>query len=398
MQFEPVFLKKDNDRRLRSGHCWIYSNEIDTGRTPLKSLEAGQAVDVFDHREKWLGSGYVNPHSLICARIVSRDRSNPLGRSLMVHRFKVALSLRERLFATPYYRLVYGESDGLPGLVVDRYGEVLVVQINTAGMERLREEVLNALVKVIKPECIILRNDSVVRKSEGLELGVEVPIGIQPEFLEIEERGCRFQANVLTSQKTGWYFDQAANRRQMCSYVAGARVLDICSYIGAWGIQAATAGASEVFCVDSSASALDRVQANAALNDVTEKIAVIEGDAFDALRELRSERQRFDAIILDPPAFIKRRKDINEGSLAYRRLNQAAMQLLSRDGLLFSSTCSHHMSGEYFLRTLQRAGRHLDRSLQLLFQGAQSPDHPVHPAIPETAYLKSLFLRVLPSF
>lgn len=193
MHAEPLYLVKEQDRRIRAGHCWVYSNEIDGGRSPLKAYQAGQPVDIITHQGKWMGSGYVNPHSLICARLVSRDHDYSLGVSLMVHRLKVALSLRERLFARPYYRLIFGESDGLPGLVVDRYGDVLVVQLNTAGMEWVKGEVITALEKVLRPSCIILRNDSPVRESEGLELYVEVPVGERPDFLEIEEGGAVFR-------------------------------------------------------------------------------------------------------------------------------------------------------------------------------------------------------------
>lgn len=203
---------------------------------------------------------------------------------------------------------------------------------------------------------------------------------------------------MTEGQKTGWFFDQASNRSRMIPYVRNRRVLDVCSYVGAWGIRALSAGAAEAFCVDSSGMALEQAQNNAAINGVQERLATLEGDAFVALRELRNESQRFEVVIVDPPAFIKRRKDVKAGMLAYRRLNQAAMQLLAKDGILITSSCSYHMSGEHLVQTLQKAARHLDRSLQLLEQGAQSPDHPIHTAIPETAYLKTYMLRVLPSF
>lgn len=398
MNFPPLQLQKKQDRRLRAGHCWIYSNEVNTQVTPLKEMEPGQLVDIVTHEGKWLGSGYVNPHSLICARIVSRDREHPLTQSLLVHRLKIALSLRERLYDAPYYRLVFGESDGLPGLVIDRFGLYLVVQITTAGMERMKVEILAALEKVLKPEAVLFRNDTKIREMEGLSLYVENGLGALPEELELEEFGVRFRIPSMDGQKTGWFFDQAANRLRMASYVEGMRVLDVCSYVGAWGVQAAARGASDVFCVDSSSSALDAVEANAALNGVSERVAGLQGDAFDAMRELRAGGERFDVVMVDPPAFIKRRKDLKEGTLAYRRLNQLALQLLTKDGILITSSCSHHMSRDSLLQVVQQAARHTDRSLQLLEQGQQGADHPVHPAIPETAYLKAFFLRVLPTF
>ena len=398
MNTAQLRLNKNQDRRLRFGHCWIYSNEVDTKATPLKDMEPGQAVDIINHQEKWVGSGYVNPNSLICARVVSRDREHPLTVSLLVHRLKIALSLRERIYAKPYYRLVFGESDGLPGLVVDRYGDLVVAQITTAGMELMKAEVVAAIEKVLKPGGILLRNDSSIRVQEGLDQYIELASGQMPELLTLEEHGLKFQVQAQEGQKTGWFFDQADNRARMAKYLQGGRVLDMCSYVGAWGVQAAAEGAKEVVCVDSSASALEMVEANAALNGLSDKVSTQRANAFDSLRDLRSEKEHFDMIILDPPAFIKRRKDMKEGTLAYMRLNQAAMQLLSKDGILITSSCSHHMSQEGLLQLVQQAGRHNDRSLQLLEQGQQGVDHPIHPAIPETAYLKTFYLRVLPSF
>jgi len=398
MNTTPLSLKKECESRLKTGHCWVYSNEIDTHKTPLQSLLPGQPVDILTDRGRWLGSGYANPHSLICARLVSRDSKHPLNASLLVHRLKIALSLRERLFRKPYYRLLFGESDGLPGLVADRFGDVVVVQINTAGMERFKADIVSAIDKVLKPACVIMRNDAAIRESEGLERYVEVVLGSVPDSLAVEENGVSFRVSALDGQKTGWFFDQAYNRGRMLKYVTGKRVLDVCSYVGAWGVQAAAAGASDVFCVDSSSTALDRVELNAQLNGVTDQVAVIHGDAFDAMRELRSEKEKFDVVVVDPPAFMKRRKDLKEGTLAYRRLNLAAMQLLSKNGVLITSSCSHHMALQSLLQTVQKAARHLDRSMQLLEQGSQSPDHPIHPAIPETAYLKAFYLRVLPTF
>ncbi len=398
MSTPQLRLNKNQDRRLRAGHCWIYSNEVDTKATPLKGFKQGQAVDILSHQEKWLGSGYVNPNSLICARLVSRDPEHPLSASLLVHRLKIALSMRERIYPKPYYRLVFGESDGLPGLVVDRYGDQVVVQITTAGMEQMKQEVVAAVEKVLKPAGILLRNDSSVRVQEGLDQYIELASGEVTELLSVEESGLTFQVQSQEGQKTGWFFDQADNRARMARYINGGRVLDVCSYVGAWGVQAAAMGAEQVVCVDSSASALEMVQANADLNKLSEKVEIQQANAFDSLRDLRSERERFDLIVLDPPAFIKKRKDIKEGTLAYKRLNQAAIQLLSKDGILITSSCSHHMSQQELLQTVQQAGRHCDRSLQLLEQGQQGPDHPIHPAIPETAYLKTFYFRVLPTF
>lgn len=392
----PLRLKKNEERRLRAGHLWVYSNEIDIARTPLTAFTPGQPVLIEAANGKALGTGYVNPHSLICARLVSRDPSHRLGHSLLVHRLNVALALRERLYPQPYYRLVHGEGDSLPGLIVDRYGEVLVVQFTTAGMEQARDAVIEALHKVFKPAGILLRNDSPVRALEGLHTYIEV-IGAVPDQIDLEENGVRFRVSVQAGQKTGWFYDQRENRARLARYVKGMRVLDLFSYVGGWGVQAAVAGASEVVCVDSSQEALTQVAVNAELNGVQARVQTRRGDAFDVLRELREAREHFDVVVLDPPAFIKRKKDVKAGIEAYQRINTQAMQVLAKDGILVSASCSYHLEPATLQQAVLAAARHLDRGVQILERGRQGPDHPVHAAIPETEYLKALYCRVLPA-
>jgi 23S rRNA (cytosine1962-C5)-methyltransferase len=388
-------LKKNEERRLKAGHLWVYSNEVDIEHTPLKAFEPGAMVRLEDARGNALGNAYVNPHSLISARLISRDPNYVLDQSLITHRLNIALSLRERLFAAPYYRLVHGEGDNLPGLVVDRFADVLVVQITTAGMEVQREAVIAALNKVLKPAVIVLRNDSPARHNEGLENYVETVSGELPATVLVEENNSRFEIDVHGGQKTGWFYDHRMNRARMQHYVKDQRVLDIFSYVGGWGIQALTAGASEVMCVETSANAIERIHQNAALNDCEQRLVSVQGDAFEALKSLRQERQRFDVVIVDPPAFIKRKKDFKEGIGAYRRINQMAMQVLNKGGYLISASCSYHLGTEQLRDTLLKSGRHIDRHIQIIEQGHQGPDHPTHPAIPETDYLKAFFARVL---
>ncbi|TVM07765.1 MAG: class I SAM-dependent rRNA methyltransferase [Halomonas sp.] len=387
-------LNKNAERRLKAGHLWIYSNEVDVKETPLKNFTGGESAIVEESNGRALGVAYVNPHSLICARIMSRDPSMRLDRSLFIHRFNQALALRERLFNTPFYRLVHGEGDLLPGLVVDRFGDILVVQLNTAGMQGMSEEIVDALDKVLKPSVIVFRNDTGGRRQEGLEAQVEVVKGELPDEVLIEENGVHFVVPVLNGQKTGWFFDHRANREWLNRHVAGKRVLDVFSYVGGWGVQAAASGASDVLCVDSSGPALEQVARNAALNGVHEQVAIAEADAFDALAALKADGEQFDVVVLDPPAFIKKRKDIPNGERAYARLNREAMRLLGRDGLLLSASCSMHLAPERLVDVVRGSVRHQDRHGQILFQGHQGPDHPVHPAIAETAYLKALGVRV----
>lgn len=400
MSSSPMFaelrLKKNEDRRLRAGHPWIYSNEVDTQATPLTGFTAGQQVQVVSHAGKGMGLAYVNPHSLIAARLFNREE-HPLDRSLIVHRMKIALGLRERMFSTPHYRLVHGEADGLPGLVVDRYGDIIVAQITTAGMDAVRDEVVEALVKTLKPSGVLLRNDTSSRDLEGLSKGVELAYGEVPEQVELIENGARFMVRPWDGQKTGWFYDQADNRARLPRYVKGARVLDLFSYMGGWGVQALRHGATEAVCVDASALALEQTRINAELNGVGEGLRTIEGDVFDVLKGLREERERFDVVICDPPAFMKRRKDVQAGLEAYRRVNQMAMQVMSRDGILISCSCSHHLQRDKLPELMWAAARHVDRGMQILEFGHQSADHPVHPAIPETDYLKAVYARIIPA-
>jgi 23S rRNA (cytosine1962-C5)-methyltransferase len=390
----PLRLKKNEDRRLRAGHLWVFSNEVDVVHTPLAELEPGAAVEIQDFRGAPLGAGYVNPRSLIAARLVSRDASRPLDGALLRGRLSRALALRERIFPSPFYRLAFGEGDGLPGLVVDRFGEVVVAQLTTAGMERLREEVVMALEEVVAPRGILLRNDIPGRALEGLPRYVEVARGEVPEEVELEENGVRFRAPVASGQKTGWFYDHRMNRARLAAYVPGRRVLDVFSYIGGWGVQAAAAGAEEVLCVDASEPALEQLRGNAALNGVEERVRVRRGDAFEVLRALAAEGERFDVVVLDPPAFVKRKKDLKAGEEAYRRIAQMAMEVLVPDGILVSASCSFHVSREMLRDAALRASRRAGRELQLLEEGHQGPDHPVHPAIPETSYLKTFIARV----
>jgi 23S rRNA (cytosine1962-C5)-methyltransferase len=397
MSLPSLRLKANAERRLRAGHLWVYSNEIDVAATPLAAFTAGDQAVLEAAGGKPLGIVALSPNNLICARLISRDTKHLLDKSLIVHRLKVALSLRERLFDKPFYRLVYGDSDLLPGLVVDRFGDIIVAQLASATMERHKDDVLAALLQVLKPAAVLWKNDSSAREAEGLPRYVESAYGDVPEWAALEENGVKFEAPIVEGQKTGWFYDHRMNRARLAPYVQGKRVLDLFSYIGGWGVQAAVFGASDVMCVDASGFALDGVERNATLNGVAEKMSCVEGDVFEALKELKAADERFDVIVADPPAFIKRKKDLKNGEAAYRRLNEQAMRLLSKDGILVSASCSMHLPEDDLQELLLGSARHLDRHIQILERGAQGPDHPVHPAIPETRYIKSLTCRILPS-
>jgi 23S rRNA (cytosine1962-C5)-methyltransferase len=397
VEYPALFLKRGEEARLRAGHVWVFSNEVDVGRSPLGEFEPGEIAAIVDHRGKPIGIGYVNPNSLIAARLVVRGVEHALDKSLIVHRLNIALALRERWYAEPYYRLVFGESDGLPGLVLDRFGDVVVGQIATAGMERMKDAITEAVVKVLKPRQLWWKNDASIRALEHLPEYADLGHGDYGAQPTVREGGLEFAIDPVGGQKTGWFYDQRDNRDRLARFVEGKRVLDVFSYLGAWGLRAAAFGAREVDCVDASASAVDAIGANAERNGLADRVRAIRADAFDHLKALREARERYDVVILDPPAFIKRRKDFTEGRLAYRRLNELGMQVLAKDGILVTCSCSHHMPRAALLESVQQGVRHLDRQAQALIQLQQSADHPVHPAIPETDYLKGFVCRVLPA-
>jgi 23S rRNA (cytosine1962-C5)-methyltransferase len=392
-----IRLKAKEERRIKSGHLWVYSNEVDIQASPLQGLEPGEEVIFEEASGKPLGRGYVNPHSLICGRLLSRDWRRKIDQNFLEARLQQALALRERVYPEPYYRAVFGDSDGLSGLVVDRFGEFLVAQINSAGIDRLREPLLAALLKVFQPRAVLWRNDSPLREQEGLALSVDVAFGTWPDHLSVVENGVTFQVPGQSGQKTGWFYDHRENRRELMRWVEGKRVLDVFSYVGGWGLQAMAAGAQSLTAIDASEPALDQLQANAEAQGVADKVTCIEGNAFDALQALLEQGEKFDVVIVDPPALVKRKKDFKNGLSAYNKLNTLALRLLEKDGLLASASCSMHLPEATLLDTVRANARHVDRHVQLVYRGGQGPDHPIHPAIAETHYLKALFFRVNPA-
>nr|WP_319024501.1 class I SAM-dependent rRNA methyltransferase [Microbulbifer taiwanensis] len=387
-----LILNPKAERRLKRGHLWIYSNEVDTRRSPLKGLEAGSQCEILDSRGKSLGTAFVNPSQLICGRLVSRQGA--LDGELLHRRLQTALSIRQRYFEHPSYRLVYGDSDWLPGLVVDRFGDYLVVQVSNWGMERLLPQVVDALTELVAPKGILLRNDHQGRAVEEMPRVNEVVFGEVPELAPFEENGVPLLAPVHAGQKTGWFYDHRDNRERLNRWVEGRKVLDLFSYAGGWGVQALACGAESATCVDASEQALDWCRANAEHNQVADRLRTERGKAVDVLKAMVAEGEKFDVVVLDPPAFIKRRKDHKAGLSAYRHINELAMRLLAADGLLVSASCSMHLAADELLDCVRGAAHRLDRPATLLTSGGQGADHPVHPAIPETRYLKAHFVHL----
>ncbi len=394
-RFHLLKLKPREEKRLLAGHLWVYSNEVDTRKTPLKRFRPGQPVMIVSASSRVIGTGYVNPNSLICARLVTRSMETALDGVLIHQRLAQALALRQAIYSEPYYRLCFGESDGLPGLVLDRFGDWYSGQITTAGMQAHQQAVEQALDALLQPRSLVWRHDVAVRKLEDLPQENEVAFGAMPERVLVREAGLEFETSLLDGQKTGWYYDQVANRHRMGKYVAGADVADLYCYQGAWGLRAACAGARSVVCVDSAQRAIEGVEQAARHNQLADRVQACRADVQQWLKQAVEEGRQYDVVILDPPALIKRRRDQRDGQRAYQRLNELALRVLRPGGVLFSFSCSQHLSREDLRKLINRAGMRLEMPLQLLETLQQGPDHPIHPAMPETEYLKGFVVRRL---
>ena len=392
-------LKPKADSRIRAGHMWIYSNEVDTSATPLKGMASGQQVIVEAADGRPMGMAIVSPQALICARLLSRNANTQLSKKFVKSRLLDALKLREMFYTEQSYRWCFGDSDGLSGLVIDRFQDCVAIQISHPAMDAIKSEIVDAVDELVQPMTIVLKNDGKMRQVEGLESYVEVVKGqLDDGYARFSENGVAFDAPVIAGQKTGWFFDHRDSRARLKDYVQGKRVLDVFSYIGGWGIQAAAFGADQVVCLDSSATALDSVARNARINDLGHKVSTIQSDAFAGLKALAEQKEKFDVVVLDPPALIARRKDIKAGERAYQKLNQQALRLVELGGTLVTASCSMHLDRNRLVDIVQSSARQIDRTVQLVEQGHQAKDHPIHPAIPETEYIKCLFTKVLRSW
>ncbi len=386
-----VRLHRGADRRIKSGHPWVFSNEI--AEFSGDKLH-GESSEVYSAGGDYLGTGYYNPQSLIAIRLLTRNREDIDSSSFYRQRILDALKYRTTLYpGMNTFRAVYGEGDFLPGLVVDKYDRYLSVQLLTSGIERRRELIIDALVNIFTPAGIAGRNDVAVRRLEGLEEKVEVLYGEIPEKVEIDEHGLRFRVNILTGQKTGHFLDQKKNHLVLEKISAGKNVLDCFCYSGSWGIHAAAYGAASVTAIDSSEQAVSAGRENASLNNLSHKVKFETSDAFERLRTLKSEGKNFDIVVLDPPAFIKSRKLVQEGLKGYLTINRRGMELLSGRGYLITCTCSHHMSTEMFRDMLRKAAAQAGREMRIVETRSQAPDHPVLLAVPETEYLKCFVLQ-----
>ena len=388
-----VTLLGGGHRRAEGGHPWIYSNEVRMDAA-AKALAPGGLVTLRRADDSPLGVAMFNPHTLLAARLLDRDTTRPIGRRFLARRIGRALKLRERLFDMPFYRLVHAEADGLPGLVVDRFGQVLVVQSNAAGMARLEPVVLDSLGELLNPEAIVLRNDSPARELEGLASEARVASGRLDGPVEVHEDGAVFRADLLAGQKTGWFFDQRDNRRFIATLARGARVLDLYCFTGGFAVQTARSGAAAVLGIDRSEAALALATATGDVNEVGQTCSFRRGEAFAEAASLAARGERFDVVIADPPAFAKSRKDMPAALRGYRKLARFAASVTAGGGILFVASCSFHVAAGEFAEAVRRGLADAGRAGRILRIAGADADHPIHPALPESAYLKTLTMAL----
>ncbi|KAA5604717.1 class I SAM-dependent rRNA methyltransferase [Roseospira marina] len=389
-----VVLKAGQSKRLRRGHPWVYSNEVEM--TPAaKALPPGTVVTVQDAGDEPLATALFNPHSLIALRVLAPQPDVAVTTALIAERLHHARTLREALVDGPFYRLAHAEADGLPGLIIDRFDRYCVVQANSAGMDRLLPQVLEALDSVVKPEGVVIRDDTGGRALDGLPVAGVRTHGTVPDGpVAVRQNGVTYRADLTGGQKTGWYFDQRDNHALVARLSKGRTVLDVFSHAGGFGLAGAAAGATSVLCVDSAAPALTLAAEAAAETGVGDRVETRQGDAFAVMAEFAREGRRFGVVVCDPPSFVKARKDLATGAKGYRKMARMAAALVEPGGVLFAASCSHNMPADRFLAEVTRGVTQAERNARILAQTGAALDHPLHPALPETAYLKGVLLAL----
>ena len=387
-----IKLKKKEEKRILNGHPWIFSNEIENFSS---QIEQGTIVDIEDYRGRFIGRGYFNPRSLISVRLFTTKREN-IDEAFFKKRIADAYEYRKNIFPSETsYRMVYSEGDFLPGLIIDKYENIMVIQSLTAGIEKQLNDICNILIEEFKPEAIIAKNDTAIRELEGLKLETKILYGKIAETAAIERNGLKFKVDILSGQKTGFFFDQCENYLRLADIVKGKDVLDCFCYIGGWSLHAARYGAKSVNGIDSSEKAISTAKENASLNGLADKCNFEIADVFEKLRGLNKEGKKFDVVILDPPAFAKSRAKIASAIKGYKEINLQAMQLLRPRGYLITCSCSHHLSQEMFFDLLNVAALDAKRAARLVELRTQARDHPMLLAVKETAYLKCAILQML---
>ena len=403
--FQSVTVTDKGARFLRSGHPWVYAGEV---LTPGDPCPDGEIADVFTQKGKWLGAGFYNSRSLLRVRLLTRNGNDKMDEGFFLRRLRYALAYRRQVMGADFdnCRLVFGEADGFPGWTVDRFGDVLVSEVLSLGIERRRDMLYGLLRSVlgemgVAVSVIYERNESALREKEGLERGkgpyVAPGLAAEPSgHTEIRENGIYYDVDYINGQKTGFFLDQKYNRSAAARLAPGQRVLDCCTHTGAFALNCAAAGAESVTALDVSEDALEQARRNAARNGLLEKIQFVRADMFEYLTQLAASRQKpFDYIILDPPAFTKSSATVESARRGYREINRRAMQLLPKGGYLATCSCSHFMTAPLLREMLADAAGDASVSLRQIEERRQSPDHPILWGVPETEYLKFFLFQVV---
>ena len=386
-----VFIRKGAQHRLENGHPWMFQTEVDRIEG---DFEPGDIVDILNHRNRFIGRGYINPRSQIIVRILTRQQE-AINRAFFEKRIAAAWKHRQRFVDDPNYcRLIFGEADFLPALIVDKFGDYLVIQTLALGIDVHKETIVSILDEMFQPAGIYERNDVPVRKLEGLDMRKGFLKGQFPTLIKVEENGFPFYADIENGQKTGFFYDQQENRRLLKPFAAGAEVLDCFCHTGSFAIHAARYGAKSVRAIDISDLAVDVARQNAELNGVADICQFEVANAFDVLRTLTEEKRQYDVVILDPPAFTKSRGAIEGAARGYKEINLRGLKLIRPGGFLITCSCSYHMDRELFKAIVVDAAKDARRVIREIDYRTQAKDHPILPAAPETHYLKFLALEV----
>ena len=387
-----VHVINGRQKKLLQGHPWVYGNEIERVEGEIVD---GELVAVVDFRGRYMGTGFYNSKSLITVRLLTH-RSEEITDGLIASRVKAACDYRRFVMGRPgtdSCRLIYGEADRLPGVIADRFGDVIVLQVLALGMEKYTQVIADALVACEKPKCLLLNNDDAIRRKEGMECFAKVLHGELPEETVIHENGIKLSVDVKGGQKTGYFLDQKDNHLFVRQFCKDARVLDCFSYIGGFALNAAAAGAKEVTAVDIRESAVELIRRNAELNGM--EVDTVCANCFDFLRQQVKEKQKYDVIVLDPPAFTKAHANMANACRGYKEIALSAMRMLSAGGVLATHSCSYHMPEDVFVNTVLSAAQDLHRQVRVITLRRQDIDHPVLAGYPESHYLKSLWLQML---
>ena len=388
-EIRTISLKRNADNRIKFGHLWVFSNELQD----IPKLQPGVVVKVVDSNQKSYGFGFYNPASLISVRLLKTEIFPSV--QLFIERIAIAKALRQSLLGDiEMCRLVFGESDLLPGLIIDKYSNYFAIQILSAGMELMKSEIVQALLEIF-PETkgIIEKNDTKLREIEGLPLISTVLFGEIPEKFISQEQGVQLELSLNEGQKTGYFLDQRINRKFVRTISRGLSVLDCYTNQGGFALNAGIGGAERIAAIDCSETALNAVSRNAELNGL--KIETIKADVAEYLSKAVERNEKWDMIILDPPAFAKNRKSVPKAKAAYAKINRLAMKMLNPNGYLIASSCSHHVFEDVFKDAIYRESCKLGKQLKQVYRGGQSPDHPILLSLPETQYLKFFVFQVV---